>query len=193
MSPNEPDLGGTPDQLTVNGVPARLYTGTPSDRLDFTIVWHPEQQWLRVHTFGLSRDDTLRIASGLRAGRVPMTPPPFQLTVAPDTFLLLTASSDRLCVGPGSDLTSGPFGVCVQVLDVDGLEDLPVTRLQRTTVEGKRVDLVDYPTRQSELRLYLDAGKALVITQNALTMGTKLSADDMVTFAASIRVGAPSQ
>ncbi len=68
-----------------------------------------------------------------------------------------------------------------------------MTRLQRTTVEGKRVDLVDYPTRQSELRLYLDAGKALVITQNALTMGTKLSADDMVTFAASIRVGAPSQ
>jgi hypothetical protein len=78
------------------------------------------------------------------------------------------------------------------VSEPEGLQSLPPNNLQRTTVNGLRVEVADFEGMQSELRLYLNDGRVLVVSQNALTPSSKLDADDLVRFAAAVRIGPPT-
>jgi hypothetical protein len=192
LSEREPQLPGTSDPVSVGGQAAKLYSFSAGSRLDLTIVWRVESQWLSLHTFGISLGEALRIADGVRPGRIAMEPPPFTITLAPRLFNLLAANSERICIGRGTDVVGGAYGLCVYVSEPEGLQSLPPNNLQRTTVNGLRVEVADFEGMQSELRLYLNDGRVLVVSQNALTPSSKLDADDLVRFAAAVRIGPPT-
>jgi hypothetical protein len=188
VSPVQPGFAGTPELVAVQGRSAKLFSGIYNGILDVAIVWAMADQWMTVHTFNLPKEVAVRIAESVRPGRVAMQPPPFTLTIAPQGFTLLAANPERLCIGSGTVVVAGRYGLCVFLAEPRDLEELPANRLQHTTVNGMRVDVADYEGLQSELRLSLPDGRVLVVTQNALTPSVKLSADELVRFAVAVQV-----
>jgi hypothetical protein len=189
LSPTQPSNAGTPELVTVQGRSAKLFSGVFNGNLDIAIVWAMNDQWMTVHTFNIVKEEAILIAEQVRPGRVAMQPPPFTFTIAPEDFTLTAANPERLCIGRGTTVVAGRYGLCVNLAEAKGLQDLPANNLQHTTVNGQRVDVADFDGLQSELRLFLADGRVLVVSQNALNTASKLSADELVRFAAAVRVG----
>src|SRR5262249_55523474 len=152
LSQREPQQPGSFDPVSVRGQAAELYSFNAGSRLDLTIVWPAESQWLSLHTFGISLAEALQIADGLRPGRIPMQPPPFTITLAPTSFNVLAANSERICIGRGTDVVGGAYGLCVYLAEAEVLQGLPPNNVQRTTIDGLRVEVADFEGLQSELR-----------------------------------------
>lgn len=191
LTPREPGYAGTPELIEINGQRAKVFSGIFSGNLDLAIVWQMDNQWFAVHTFNVTQADAVRIAGGLRPGRVAMDPPPFTITIAPEGFDLVAANSEQLCIGRGTTPVRGAYGVCVNLAEPGTLPSLPANTLQRTTVNGLRVEVADFEGTKSELRLFLEDGRMLQVSQNALTPSSKLSADELVRFAAAVRINPP--
>jgi hypothetical protein len=188
LTPQEPPRGGRPDQVTVAGQAAKLYSFQVESRVDLTLVWRAELQWLTLHTFGISVEEALCIANGVRPGRVAMQPLPFTIKLAPERYSVQAADPWQLCIGLGYGITAGTYGLCVSLLESEKAVNLDPNRLQRTTINGLRVEVVEYDALRSELYLFLGTGKVLMVRQNALTPNSKLTADDLVRFAAAVQV-----
>jgi DNA-directed RNA polymerase specialized sigma24 family protein len=191
LAVREPGFAGTPELIKVQGKQAKVFSGVFNGNTDISIVWPMESQWITVHTFNIPLEETKLIADGIRPGRIAMDPPPFTITLAPQGFNLIAANPERICIGRGNDIVAGAYGLCVNLAEPEGLPILPANHLQRTTINGLRVEVADFEGVQSELRLFLADGRVLVVAQNALTPNSKLNADELVRFATAIQISPP--